>query len=372
MPDNMPPSAGDAPARGEDARGEDAAPRTVRPGESRASYRVASAATVRHATPEEVADMKAALAPPPEDDGEIIAAGTLAAAGSFAKHLLGLLALAVTGLTGYIVTAELGAMMRALRDMPPYAAGAGYFFLGLFLLAMLVPAVSFARFYFSLRVNRPVSLVKVARMAQVPGQRSEAYQRARTVLTAYLENYPLAGADGGRDGASPFTAEERAELERKRKYLLTDMARADAESWVASFREGFLQSLDRKAAERIRKTVARVGLATAACPFRFGDFIISFTFGFDAFMRLTRIYNQRLGYVEAMYVFVAVLLQSLTSYGAQEATESVFEAVWNEVAAGVNAAFKGVGQRVAEGAINAYFCHRVSTRAQTFLRPITE
>ncbi|MCD8350785.1 MAG: DUF697 domain-containing protein [Planctomycetaceae bacterium] len=252
--------------------------------------------------------------------------------------------------------------------------------LGLSCLAVLVVCVALVRSWMRLRRVRQVdldALQELRRRAKSREDGLEHMQAARASLEEYLLTYPLSAAKQPvllSAGLKPETLEK---LARSRDYLVGRSV--DSMTWLDDFGRGFQDELDAAARARIKVWSLRAAGCVIASPLPFLDAVLVLSIALKMLRDVCVIYNIRASRSGLLLLlnkaiaaaFIAGVAENATEiaggYAAEELSEMVGEGVLDSLGARVAGV---VAPKLGEGAVNAFFIHRLGRSAVRMVQPL--
>lgn len=291
-----------------------------------------------------------------------------------------LLTVAIVSVFGFMVFSQAVSALAMAATLPVWVRYALLIPLGVFCLGILVFCGSVVAAWFRLRAVRQVdmaALEELRRRAQTRQDGVEHFQAARAELEHYVGKYPL-DADSIQSLKTAGIPLETAEkLVGERKYLLNRTS--DSHSWIAEFRDHFQSHLDASAKSRIRQwSLVAAGCAMAS-PVPLLDAALVLGVSMKMIKDLCRIYNVRSSRSSSllllsravMTAFIAGVAEDAVGMAGDVAGDELAGMLGESAAAGMGASFaKLAGPKLGEGAINAFFVHRLGRATIRLLQPL--
>lgn len=283
------------------------------------------------------------------------------------------LAVAVLGI---LVFSQAVSALALAATLPEWAQFLLLLPLGACCLAVLWVCVGLVRSWLRLRAMRQVDLNALEELRERAKTRQdgvEHFQNARMHLERYLEVYPLDDESLARMRQTGFSAESLDGLTRNREFLLDRPI--DSRSWLEEFRALFQGDLDRVAEARVRAWSVKAAGCVIASPLPLLDAALVLGICARMLRELCLVYNVRSSRTGTLILlnkaitatFIAGIAENVTERAAEELTGMAGEGALGSL----GASLAGVlGPKLGEGAINAFFIHRLGRTAIAMLQPL--
>ncbi len=284
---------------------------------------------------------------------------------------------AVLGLFVVSQTVQFAADIRALPEWGQWLAAAGVILFG-GVLAMVVGGLLWG--VVRLRRSPRIHLKAMAILAERQRMQRfalESQEQARTMLEAYLHDYPVSQTGWKRLFAIGMTEDEWARLQFVRNRLLDASRLLETGEWLEDFKD-FQTVLDEVARRRINKYAKRVGFGTAASPLAMVDQMIVL-YGSTAMVKdLFAIYRLRPAFGQTAVILSRSMVHTYLSGVLEEATETISQTLSDSMAAavgeGVGVVTGTLGKEVcakgAEATLNGVLIWRLGKSAMKLLQPV--
>ncbi|MCD8141138.1 MAG: DUF697 domain-containing protein [Planctomycetaceae bacterium] len=252
--------------------------------------------------------------------------------------------------------------------------------LGLSCLAVVVVCAGLVRSWLRLRRMRQVDLAALEELRRRAKSREdglEHMQAARASLEEYLLAYPLSAARQPVLLGAGLTAEAIEKLARSRDFLVGRSV--DSMTWLDDFGRGFQDELDRAARARIKAWSLRAAGCVIASPLPFLDAVLVLTIALKMLRDVCVIYNIRASRSGLLLLlnkaiaaaFIAGVAEQATEIAGGYAAEELSEMVGEGVLVSLGARVAGVvAPKLGEGAVNAFFIHRLGRSAVRMVQPL--
>lgn len=290
------------------------------------------------------------------------------------RHLVGtVLAVAILGI---VVFGQAISALALAATLPAWAQYLLLVPLGICCLAVLWVCVGLVRSWLRLRALRQVdleALEELRRRAKTRRDGMEHFQNARIYLEGYLENYPLTARNHDAMREAGFSAEELEKLARNRDFLLDRPI--DSRSWLEEFRTQFQGSLDKAAGARVKTWSLKAAGCAVFSPLPLLDAILVMGICCKLVNDLCLIYNVRSTRAGTLILLKRVITAAFIAGVAEGVTEQAAEEVAGMMGEGALGAMGArlagaLGPKLGEGAVNAFFIHRLGRSAITLLQPL--
>lgn len=332
---------------------------------------------VPDASPDVVSDERVAPGPAPAD-GPPPPAVPVPRASWFRWHTLG--TVLIVAAFGILVIGQAISSLALAATLPVWAQYMLLVPLGFCCLAVLGVCVSLVRSWLRLRVMTQIdieALEELRRRARTRRDGLEHFQAAKAALRDYLASYPLDGADVRRLQSAGLDTARMAALAKERGILLA--AVGDSRSWLEDFRLHFQGGLDAAASSRIKSWSLKAAGCVMASPLPFLDAILVLGIALKMIRDLCVIYNVRSSRAGSFILLNRAVLAAFIAGVAEDAFD-VAGGMASEELSGMfgESALAGFGgglarvvaPKLGEGAINAFFIHRLGRAAVRMLQPL--
>ncbi len=281
----------------------------------------------------------------------------------------------LAALFGVLVFSQAVSVAALASSLPVWAQYALLIPFGFCCLAVLLVAASLVRAWFRLRAVRQVDLAALEEIrlrAQTRQDGVERCQAARAQLESYLGAYPFSPesrAGLSRAGVPP----ERIEALAAGRDFLVGRAQ-DSRTWLAEFREHYQDILDRAASARVASWSAKAAGCVIASPLPLLDAVLVLGIAMKLVRDLSAIYNVRTGRAGSLVILKKAIAAAFIAGVAEDATEAagglaadhLTELVGGTLAARLTGL---AAPKLAEGALNALFIHRLGKATIRLLQP---
>lgn len=290
------------------------------------------------------------------------------------RHLIG--TVLMVGVLGIVVFGQAISALAMAATLPAWAQWLLLVPLGACCLAVLWVCVGLVRSWLRLRSMRQVdldALEELRRRAKTRRDGVEHFQGARIYLEGYLENYAIGAQNHDAMREAGFSAEALEKMTKNRDFLLDRPI--DSRSWLEEFRTQFQSSLDRTAEARVRAWALKAAGCVIASPLPLLDAVLVLGICFKLIKDLTVIYNVRSTRAGTLILlkravtatFIAGVAENITERAAEEIAGAAGEGTLGTLGASLAGA---LGPKLGEGAVNAFFMHRLGRSAISLLQPL--
>ncbi len=329
--------------------------------------------------PETVAPERVASSPRPDPLASAVDSAASVPSSPWLRWYLGATVL-VVGAFCFFLTSQAISSLAYAATLAPWLRYPLLGILGLSCLAVVVVCVALVRSWLRLRRVRQVDLAaldELRRRAKSREDGLEHMQAARASLEEYLLTYPLSAAKQPTLLSAGLKPETIEKLARSRDYLVGRSV--DSLSWLDDFGRGFQDELDAAARARIKAWSLRAAGCVIASPLPFLDAVLVLSIALKMLRDICVIYNIRASRSGLLLLlnkaigaaFIAGVAENATEiaggYAAEELSEMVGEGVLDSLGARVAGV---VAPKLGEGAVNAFFIHRLGRSAVRMVQPL--
>lgn len=291
------------------------------------------------------------------------------------RHLT--LTVLLVALLGVVVFGQAISALALAASLPVWAQYLLLVPLGVCCLALVWVGAVMLRSWLRLRAMRQVdlgALEELRRRAETRMEGVEHFKAARAKLEDYLGAYPVS-SPAGRDElvASGIPAETIETLAKGRDFLLD--RGIDSRSWLEEFRARFQSGLDAAAESRIRVWALKAAGCVITSPLPLLDAVLILGISLKLIKDLSVIYNVRCSRAGALILLNRAIIAAFIAGVAENATEMAAEELSGLAGEGVMGALGArmaglLGPKLGEGAVNAFFIHRLGRATIAMLQPL--
>lgn len=325
-------------------------------------------------TPPEVVSESAVAAPPVRPEPEAAPAGK--GIESRLSRWYMLITLLAVSLFGVLVFSQFISSVAMASTLPVWAQYALLIPLGVCCAVAVCVCLNLLTAWLRLRTVRQIDLAALEdlrRRAQTRRDGVEHYQAARDQLERYLTEYPLAPAGQGLLREAGLKQESLDALVKNRDFL--SGRSIDSRTWLDEFREHFQGGLDQAADTRVRTWALKAAGCVIASPLPLLDSLLVLGISLKLIKDLCAIYNVRSSRSGSLVLltravttaFIAGVAENVTEDAATEISAMAADTTLGAMGARL-AGF--IGPKLGEGAINAFFIHRLGRATIRMLQPL--
>lgn len=315
------------------------------------------------------------VAAPPRFPDPALTQGGKAVESRLARWHMLITVLAVS-LLGALVFSQVISSLAMASTLPVWAQYTLLIPLGVCCMAVLTVCFNLLISWVRLRAVRQVDLAALddlRRRAQTRRDGVEHFQAAREQVERYLKEYPLSPTGQARLREAGLKQESLDALVKNRDFL-SDRS-IDSRSWLEEFREHFQGGLDQAADTRVRTWALKAAGCVIASPLPLLDSILVLGISLKLIKDLCTFYNVRSSRSGSLVLLTRAVTAAFIAGVAENVTEAASEEI-SSLAADTTLGAMGarmagiIGPKLGEGAVNAFFIHRLGRATIRMLQPL--
>lgn len=275
--------------------------------------------------------------------------------------------LAVGGVVGLFLFAQVASIINAMANYPPTIQIAGYSALCLLVLAVALFFMRLATLWYSLAASPRISLKGLSEY------RPYELKAKRTELTKYLRRFDIKSQEAQRYLRRLEVQEDELAILRKQRNELLDASIArDDEDWLRRLDKYFLATLDKAAGRLRRKHAVWVVVKTAATPPKFAglDRMIVLYRSFALIGDTAQLYQMRAGATDSVQILFWSIVHTFFAGEMSEALDKVADSITTEAGGFVAGFANNFAGEFAAANLNGLMTWRLGRVAQRMIRPV--